>query len=80
MLNAATHAGLVPPPDVIARARVYVEALGLQKAARNLGVGREGLARVVAGLRVRRGSLLLVARGLGMPESDCLSVAQASAK
>lgn len=40
--------------------RQLIDAVGTAKAAKTLGLGRETLARVVAGLVVRRGTLSLL--------------------
>lgn len=55
---------IVAPPDLVARVRALDQEHGTVKAAALLGVGRETLARILAGLGVRRGSLALVEAGL----------------
>lgn len=63
----ATNAGVTPPPDLIATARRYVDAHGLLRAARDLGTSRGSLAALLAGLRVRRGTIVVVGSALGWP-------------
>ena len=67
MTHAPTRAGVVPPADLVTVARRYVDAVGLARAVDTLGTSRQSLAALLAGLRVRRGTVLLVARGLGWP-------------
>lgn len=51
----------VRPPDLLRREVVRIEAeLGSTGAARELGISRESLARIVAGLGVRAGTIALV--------------------
>lgn len=67
MTHAPTRAGIVPPPELVQAARRYVDTVGLARAVDTLGASRQSLAALLAGLRVRRGTVLLVARGLGWP-------------
>ena len=66
-MHAPTKGGVIPPADLVTTARRYVDAVGLGRAVTDLGTSRQSLAALLAGLRVRRGTILLVARGLGWP-------------
>lgn len=70
MPQASTAAGIVPPPELVTLARRYADDLGVATAARDLGVSRQSLTSLLAGLRVRRGTVLLVARALRWPGID----------
>lgn len=70
MPHASTGAGILPPPDLVTLARRYVDDRGVVASARELGVSRQSLAALLAGLRVRRGTVLLVARALRWPGLD----------
>lgn len=63
----ATHAGVTPPPGLMAAARNYVDVHGLVRSARDLGTSRQSLSALLAGLRVRRGTILVVGAALGWP-------------
>ncbi|MCC6902799.1 MAG: hypothetical protein IT377_27755 [Polyangiaceae bacterium] len=52
------------PPDITERTRAFVDAFGVERAARTLGVGRETVLRLAGGLPVRRGSIALVRESL----------------
>lgn len=65
-----TVAGVRPPPGLVALLRRRVEATSLDRAAREIGVSRSSLAALLAGLRIRRGTVLLVARALRWPGID----------
>jgi hypothetical protein len=67
MPQANTAAGLVPPPELVTLARRYADDLGVVTAARDFGVSRQSLSALLAGLRVRRGTIVLVARALRWP-------------
>lgn len=67
MPHPTTAAGLVPPPELVTLARRYADDLGVVTAARDFGVSRQSLAALLAGLRVRRGTIVLVARALRWP-------------
>lgn len=54
---------LVPDSDR-SEVRTLVEQLGLNGAARELGLTPETTARVIAGVGVRRGTVLVVRQGL----------------
>jgi len=57
--------GHVPPVEVSERARTYVDAYGTSRARAMLGgLSAEAIARVVAGLPVQRGTILVVERAL----------------
>lgn len=70
MSHATSSAGIIPPPDLVTLTRRHVDAVGVVVAARELGVSRQSLAALLAGLRVRRGTLLLVARALHWQGAD----------
>jgi hypothetical protein len=70
MRNAATPAGIIPPPELVRLARSYADVSGIPSAARDFGVSRQSLAALLAGLRVRRGTIVLVARALRWPGLD----------
>jgi hypothetical protein len=67
MSHAQTSAGLIAPPGLIEIARRYVERVGLTRAAQDFGVSRQSLLALLAGQRIRRGTVLLVARALRWP-------------
>lgn len=64
MPTTPTQAGVLPPADLVSRARAHVEAHGLGAAARDWEVSRAALTQFLAGLRVRRGTVALIASGL----------------
>lgn len=70
MQHSASPGGIVPPPELVTLARRYADDHGMVAAARELGVSRQSLAALLAGLRVRRGTVLLVARALRWPGLD----------
>lgn len=53
-----------PDPSLAARARELAVQHGVTRAAALLGVSAEALARLAAGLGVRRGTALLAERAL----------------
>jgi hypothetical protein len=55
--------------DELRRLRVLVQSNGERSACRALGIPRATLARLLAGLRVRRGTVALVRAGLSAPEA-----------
>jgi hypothetical protein len=58
------------PPDKLRQAAVRLEhEMGSTGAARELGLGRETFARIVAGLGVRPGSIALAEKHLARLES-----------
>lgn len=67
MHKAATHAGVVPPADLVAAARAHVDTHGIGASSRSWEVSRQALVQLLAGLRVRRGTVVLVAQGLRWP-------------
>lgn len=67
------QAGVLPPPELVTIARRYADRIGLVKAARNLGVGRSSLSALLAGLRVRRGTAVIVAHSLRWTGADTLA-------
>jgi hypothetical protein len=50
----------VADEDLRAKVTKYVNAVGVQDAAAQLGVSREALSRVAAGFEVRAGTIALV--------------------
>jgi hypothetical protein len=54
------------------RVREVVDELGLEGASRALGVSREPIARVMAGLDVRQGTLALLAAGLAILDGGAI--------
>lgn len=74
---APNHAGVIPPADLVTIARRFVDAHGLHHAARKLGVGKQSLAALLAGLRVRRGTVVLVAQALRWPGAETQPVTAA---
>ncbi len=67
MPHASTAAGILPPPELVTLARRYAAHRGVVTASREFGVSRQSLTSLLAGLRVRRGTVLLVARALRWP-------------
>lgn len=53
-----------PPAELSERARSFVEAFGTAEAAKILDVSAPTLARIIAGLPVRRGSVRCIERAL----------------
>lgn len=53
-----------PPPEIAERCRAYAEAFGVTNACKMLNVAPATLARMVAHLPVRGGSVRLVAAAL----------------
>jgi hypothetical protein len=51
--------------EIVSRVALQARRLGDSRAARELGVGREALARVIAGLPVRAGTLAMIRERLG---------------
>lgn len=79
MKQATSFAGVVPPPELVTLARDYADDHGVVTAARVFGVSRQSLTSLLAGLRVRRGTIVLVARALHWAESDSPSLPPAAA-
>jgi hypothetical protein len=80
MYKAPPQAGVLPPPDLVAAARKYVDRVGLARAVVDLGTSRQSLAALVAGLRVRRGTIVVVAQSLGWPGVKNVRLASDGAK
>lgn len=60
------HTATKPPsPELKQAVRELVEREGVLRASQIVGLGRETLTRIVAGLDVRRGSIALAERQLG---------------
>jgi hypothetical protein len=59
---------LLTDAEVLARLRAMVEQHGVSGAAKRLGVGREAVARVLAGVEVRAGSMALLRERLSTRE------------
>lgn len=70
--------GITPPAELVALARRHTDSRGMVAAAADFGISRMSLASLLAGLRVRRGTIVLVARALRWPgaDSDPKEVAQ----
>jgi hypothetical protein len=47
----------ITPDELRAELKKYAETMGLQNAASQIGISREALARAVAGLPVRTGTI-----------------------
>ncbi len=73
MQTAASASGVVPPSDLIAAARARVNANGMSATARACEVSRQALAHLLAGLRVHRGTVALVAKGVGWSADESTS-------
>ena len=65
MRHATSSAGSDPPRNLRKRTAKLIDDLGVKGACRALGVSREALARVAAGIAVRAGTLALVAGSVG---------------
>lgn len=52
------------PPGLQATVRQAITQRGIASVARQLGVSRQSLASLVAGLPVRRGTILVIESGL----------------
>jgi len=63
-------AGDVAPAQLLTLARQHVDKVGVVSAAKDCGVSRQSLMALLAGLRVRRGTILLVAQALHWPGAD----------
>jgi len=63
----ATNAGVIPPSGLVDALRERAGDKNLSTIAAELGLSRAVVAAVMAGLRVRRGSVVLVAQALGWP-------------
>jgi hypothetical protein len=50
--------------------RALVDRVGILAAVDRLGVGRESVARAVAGMSIRKGTLLILRAGLATVESE----------
>lgn len=55
---------ILPPIPLQAAVRALVEDIGTPQAAVALGISNETVARIAAGLGVRRGTVLLVRKAL----------------
>ncbi len=64
--SAPTHAGHLPAPELVAHVAALIAKLGVMRAARDLGIGRESLARLAGGLHVRAGTIALAERSLSL--------------
>lgn len=69
-MQQANNGAVIPPAALVAHARRYVETHGVNHTARELGISRQALAALLAGLPVRRGSVAVVAQALNWRESD----------
>lgn len=56
---------MTPTTSLLGTVAALVARVGFVNAARTLGIGREALARVLAGQPVRAGTLALIERNLG---------------
>lgn len=61
--------GTVAAEDIRRSARREVETLGLREAAHRMGIHRQTLVAIIAGVRVRSGSLALVREYFGLGRS-----------
>jgi hypothetical protein len=57
---------IVPPPWLAARAHAMIVRLGEPVAAEQLGVGRGAVTRIAARLPVRKGTIEVALKTLGM--------------
>lgn len=73
----ATHAGVLPPPELVAAACRYVEATSLPVAAKKLGIAQQSLAKLCLRQRMRRGTVVLAAQALGWPGTPSAGVTRA---
>lgn len=61
---APNYAGHLPSRELVARIQKLVELVGMVRASRDLGIGREALARLAGGLRVRAGTISLAEQAI----------------
>jgi hypothetical protein len=66
----ATTGTVLPGPEVIQRVAAEVGRVGTARASKVLGLGRESVARIVAGLPVRAGTLALLRERLATIDAD----------
>lgn len=61
---------MTPPRELVSHVRGLVDTIGVQATARKLGIARQTIAAVLAGVPVRAGTVLVVARAMRWPGSD----------
>ena len=54
-----------PPSELVSRVALIVDQEGLDRASKILGVAKEPIARLLAGLRVHRGTVAMLRETVG---------------